>query len=540
MRLRTDLTTREFTAALPALLGAGAATGVLIWPALRPGYALYFDHVTVPSPARPSWEALMSPSGLRGWPLDGVAWLWSQVLPSWALQHTVLVMALFGAGLGAGLVLRRWGGPAAFAASILAVANPYVAERLLLGQTVLLLGYAALPWIVIASRQRTVCHRLAMVTLASAPAALTPWGSILAAVGAFGLALARRRSWSEVGAQLVASSLWLLPWLVPALAGSSGGADPRGAVAFRLADDLGVGTLLAALGGGGVWSAAASLGSPAGLLGGAGVALLLGLAALGLAVMRQRTGQRAWVVAAVAVAVPVLAAAVSGPALEFWARAQAIPGVALFRDVHRGLAPAVVATVLLASIGLGRLVAAVTREDRRIRVALGALVPICLAAVLVPSAPSRIHAAYKPQPFSADWSRSLGAVEEGRVLSLPWQPLRRVPWMAQTFLDPTPKALGARALTDTTLTVSRNGEEIVVADPSATHAEQNFVDTLRPYLTHPAGEPLPSGLLTSNGVSHILIWNGSPGFLPQLPDGWHVTQTSQDFVVWSRITVSVR
>ena len=63
---------------------------------------------------------------------------------------------------------------AAVAAAGLAVWNPYVAERLLLGQPPTLLGYAAMPWVALAARSAApLGWRLPLVLLAAAPAALT-------------------------------------------------------------------------------------------------------------------------------------------------------------------------------------------------------------------------------------------------------------------------------------------------------------------------------------------------------------------------------
>lgn len=538
-RTRADISSAA-TSHGAVLAAAGAAvltTLVLLGPALRPGYALYLDHVTVPDPAAPTRAALTTPGGLRSWPLDGVTWVWSQLLPPWTLHLFILLLATAGAGLGAGVLLRRLGWGAAAGGAVLTIANPYVVERLLLGQPGLLLGYAALPWIAVATRQHSVRRRLGGLVVAMLPALLTPWSALLAVAAAVGCTVLRRRSVREVVAVLGVGLLLCLPWLVPALATGSGGADPAGAVAFRLADDLGFGTMLAALTGGGVWSAAAHGAVRTGLLGVAVTVVLVIVAAVGTRIT-SRADHRplSWLPITVVFAVPGVLWLLGGPSLEAWSRAQAVPGVALFRDLHRVLAPATFALVVLVVAGLvvaGRWLSVHGGSGSAgLAPTMVVLVCVSLAVMLVPGGPARLHTAYRPVPFSPEWTAAVAAVGgEGRVLSLPWQPLRRADWAPNTFLDPTHKALGARAVTDHRLTVQRPDGVVVVADPGA--AGETLSDTLVRGLTAEGSDPLPSELLVSSGIRHLLIWTDSPGWVPPAPAGWVRTFAGSHFVVWS-------
>lgn len=531
MRPPTSRFTTRDPALVAAVVGALSTTAVLIGPALRPGYALYLDHIAVPEPARPQWQHLTTPEGLRAWPLSGVSWAWSQILPSWGFQHLTLLSAVVGAGLGVGVVLRQWGWGAALAGSIMAIANPYVVERLLLGQAGLLLAYAALPWILVASRQQTAGLRVGLVSLASVPAALTPWGALVAGTAAVGVGIGRRRRPGEILAQAGASVALCLPWLIPALRMPPSPADPNGAYAFRLADDTSLGTFVSALTGGGVWSSSAQLGARTG---GVGVAITVAAVTLGVigawAVLRAQ--RREGVLLALTwVGLPAATAVLSGPALGIWADLQSAPAVALFRDLHRALAPSTMAFVLLAAIGVRVLVSAVSFGQAGSRAVLGVLLPTSLAVMLVPGSPARLHSAYDPSPFSPEWSGVVAAVEvPGRVVSLPWQPLRRADWMTQTFLDPTVKALGERTVADTTLTVVRDGESITVHDAAP---DQGVDDALASRLTAGTGDPVPSDLLTSSGITHVLIWKNSPGVVPRRSAGWDVTFSGADFELWS-------
>jgi len=550
MPLRTSGIAQRDVAVLAAVAGSGAATGVLLAPAVRPGYVLYLDHVAVPDPARPTWQALTAPAGLRSWPLDAVVWAWSQALPGWLLQQCILVAAVLGAGLGAGVLLRRWGATASFAASVLAIANPYVVERLLLGQGTLLLGYASIPWIVVASRQRGRIRRLLLVTLASVPGALTPWGGVLVGAVAVAVTVVRRRRPGELVGQAAASSALCLVWLVPAVASGSGGADENGARAFALAGEPGVGMLVSALLGAGVWSSTAQVIRPGAPLIIAAVLFLMAIGVGARSVLRRSALQTGTLLGSF-VLVPLVASLLSGPLLHWWSRGQSVPGVALFRDLHRSLAVSTFATVVLAAIGLAAIITTVSERRAAMMAPLALVLPISLSVMLVPDGPGRLHDAYRPIWFTNDWEPAMAAVgdDHGLVLSFPWQPLRRAEWVPGVFLDPTPKSLGARALVDTTLTVTRDGVTIGVADrsPQGPHAGtqaggegEREIDTLRRILTAGPGDPLPSGLLTSNGVAHVILWKDSPGLLPRLPDEWRRAFDGEHLEVWSDPGVTTR
>ena len=527
MPLRTSRGAPVDAALAATLIGALATTAVLILPALRPGYALYLDHIAVPDPAAPDWNQLSTAEGLRAWPLSGVTWAWSQALPTWTFQHLTLLVAVVGAGLGVGLLLRRWGWGAALAGSLLATANPYVVERLLLGQGALLLTYAVLPWILLAGRAVSPRRRVAFAALVCVPAALTPWGGVVAGAWAVGGAVARRRRRTEVMLQATVSLGLCLPWLIPAVRAGSPAADPDGAAAFRLADGTGMGTLPTALTGGGVWSDAARVGST-GWLGMGVTVVALALAALGVWAAANEDRRLGVLLGATWTVPPLVTALLSGPALGVWTALQSAPAVALFRDVHRLLAPSVLAFVLLLAIGLRHLIRSTAQASATAAGVLHLVLPLSLAAMLVPTAPARLHDAYRPAPFSAEWPEVVAATSTpGRVLTLPWQPLRRADWMAQTFLDPTARAFGARTVAETALTVRRDGHDIQVRDERG-----EVEDTLDRALTV-TGYPVPSELLTSSGIAHILIWRQTPGIVPERPQGWDTTFSGADFTVWS-------
>jgi hypothetical protein len=145
--------------AWPAL--AGLALGLLaLGPALRPGYVLSYDMVFGPHP--PITAATL---GLAGGPplavpSDAVIAALAAVVPADLVQKIILVAIFTACCTGAaGLLAQcaaRTGRTAGLlprlAAGVFYAWNPLTAERLILGQWALLLGYAGLPWVVRAVR----------------------------------------------------------------------------------------------------------------------------------------------------------------------------------------------------------------------------------------------------------------------------------------------------------------------------------------------------------------------------------------------------
>ena len=277
------------------MLGAAVSALVATWVVLSgvrgPGHRLVRDFVAVPTPAAPESLLPSTASSLRAWPLDALTWAASFVIPTAVQQVVLLASCLLLAGVGTGLVVRRAGTAAAVAAAWVAIWNPYVTERLLLGQVPTLLGYACLPWIVVVGRSRLSSgRRLALLFLVAAPAAVTPWGGVVALVAAVLVELSRAdRTPRRVLLVTGVGVLWCSPWLLPALLTGGVTADPDGPAAFALADDSGLGTWVSALMGGGVWATGAQPLSRSDPVAIASSLALLVLALGGLAVLTARS-----------------------------------------------------------------------------------------------------------------------------------------------------------------------------------------------------------------------------------------------------------
>src|SRR5215472_3587520 len=136
----------------PAALGLGLGL-LALGPALGPGYVLTYDMVFVPDPPI---TAGLTGGPPRAFPSDLVVALAARIIPADSVQKLILIAILVLACAGAAALLaaawtRAAGSEPHLVARLAAGAcyawNPFVAERLIMGQWAMLLGYAGLPWL---------------------------------------------------------------------------------------------------------------------------------------------------------------------------------------------------------------------------------------------------------------------------------------------------------------------------------------------------------------------------------------------------------
>lgn len=123
---------------------------VVLGPALGRGVVLAYDLAWSPD-ARLTPVATGSGTAVpRAVPSDAVAWLAGLALTPALAQKVVLVLILVGVSLGAVALARdlrpSLGRGPMLLVALAAVWNPFVSERLVIGQWTTLLGYAVLPW----------------------------------------------------------------------------------------------------------------------------------------------------------------------------------------------------------------------------------------------------------------------------------------------------------------------------------------------------------------------------------------------------------
>ncbi|MFL1377702.1 hypothetical protein [Nocardiopsis protaetiae] len=243
---------------LPWAVGLVSAV-LALGPALGRGYVLRYDMVFVPDLSLPT--VLRGADGFpRAIPSDAVVAALSRALPGDVVQSLALAAVFVVGAAGAARLMSDALGPpragtliAASAAGLAYVWNPFVAERLLLGQWAVLLGYAGLPWAVGAAR-----GPLPGVVRALIPAAVGGFSSVVLTALTAGPVALWGRGGPRRGALLAAAlAVVSLPWLVPALAAGASGAttDPAGVEAFAPRADTPLGTVGSLFLLGGIWNA---------------------------------------------------------------------------------------------------------------------------------------------------------------------------------------------------------------------------------------------------------------------------------------------
>lgn len=438
-----------------------ARVGVLVWSfslaalalgpllgALLPGggHLLLRDGVTTPRSHLTDSALGLGEGAARAVPQDAVVAVASSVIDGGALVVGILLLALTGAGVGAGVLIARLLDTTAAAprmvAATVAIWNPYVAERLLQGHWSLLVGYAALPWTVVAAaalRREIGSRSVAAIVLCLGIAGLTPTGLLLNALAAAAVVLApgapRRLA---TGIVLPATALLSAPWSVAALTSGAGAAsDPAGVAAFAARAEPGLGTVGSLAGLGGIWNGDAVPSSRTTWWALVGTALLLVVAAAGVPALWRR---RSPVIVAVtglgllAVLVAALAATPLGLDVGRWA-AESVPGAGLLRDGQKWVALWMPGLVLAAAAG----------ASSAVRAGVASL----LVVAALPDLAWGVGGALRPVQYPDDWTRvaaTIGASERD-VAVLPSGTFRVFPFSGDVpVLDPAPRWLAADVL----------------------------------------------------------------------------------------------
>jgi hypothetical protein len=425
---------RLVVAAWPWLLAAA-----LLGPALLPGYLLSYDMVAVPQLAlRPDFLGVGS--GLpRAVPSDAVVAVLDQVVPGMLLQKVVLLGSLGLAGVGAGRLAPRRFTVGRLAATTLYVWNPFVAERLVLGHWTLLVGYAALPWLVdLLRRPRADRRTSAGILLCLVAAATSPSGGVTALVVVLAFGSAHRR---RVGWPLAWWAAANAPWVVAGLLHASNAVtDPVGARVFAAHAEGSLPAPIAVLGLGGVWNAEVVPGSRLGVLPWVSLAVVLVVCALGVTRWRADVG-RGTVVATAACAVLALVVANAGAVAPGTVASLVthVPGAGLLRDGSRYLGLLAVPEAWLFGYGAVRVAALLTDRTARSALATGL---VLLPVALLPDAAWGVAGSLRPAHFPASYAAARTMLDgprggSGDLLVLPFSSYRAPSWNGgRKVLDP--------------------------------------------------------------------------------------------------------
>jgi hypothetical protein len=453
----------------------GLALGLLaLGPALGPGYVLAYDMVFVPSPRYNATMFGLTGTLPRAVPSDAAVTTLAQALPADVVQKCILLAIFVLACAGAARLLAGEHWVARLAAGVIYAWNPFVAERLLIGQWALLLGYAGLPWVLAvlvrpaAKASWTpggLARRSGRLLVALLPAAIGGFAAMsISGLVALPAAACQRdirlpRRLATIAATLAVLGLLSLPWLIPGLSRQIH-SSTAGVAAFAARADTPFGTVGSVLMLGGEWNAQTA---PSGY-GGAQSVLWFCLVLVALAGF-VLLGRRRWPglgPAAVAGLVLALLGAF-GPGqhllrsmIGFWG------GFAVLRDGQQFAAPLALAEAAgfgLAAGWLLRFRRSAAKSDSAVPAPVPAKTPLLreaapiLAAALVvapvlflPGLAWGAADRLRPVGYPATWLAARRAInsapQSGSALLLPWASYRRFGWNdGEAMLDPWPRLL---------------------------------------------------------------------------------------------------
>ncbi|MFG1623421.1 hypothetical protein [Kribbella sp. NPDC049227] len=427
-------------------------------PLLAPGYVVGYDMVFVPDLTVRLDLFGVTTAMPRAVPSDVLVAVLDELTGGQLLNKLVLVAVPLLSGLGLTALWRelRLGGalPRA-AAATLYMWNPFVAERLRLGAWALLLGYAALPWLVRSALRLRRGEGWPGFVLAAAGCALTASGGItgLLVGGLILLWRPRVKSLWPLGAAVLLNA----PWLIAGLAHTGNATtDPDSVTSFAARNEGYGGVLPTLLTLGGIWNADVVPGNRGDLLPVIFAFVLLVASVIGVVLWwRQDLVAKALVVAAVIALLLGLAGVVASGA--FAQVVAHVPGAGLFRDGQRYLGP----LALLESVGFGVALAVALEHVRLYRIVGITAMLLPIAALPALSGGGGLKVSHYP----ADWEQAQQAVA-GRFVPWPFESYRAPSWNGRRpLLDPMPRYFVQPSVVPDELIVG--GHRLAGEDPSA-------------------------------------------------------------------------
>lgn len=441
-------------------LGVAVAVAVLVHGPLllHRGFALRGDMVFVP---RQSWKDAwlgLDGSVARFVPGDAFLSVATQVLPGDLLQKVLLVGGFVLGGVGAARLVAWSSGLGRAAATLLFLWNPWVHDRLAIGQWGVVVGYLLLPWTVLAAvrlRDRLPGGMPGVVAWLGAAAVFSPASGLVALGTALAVIMFGPRL-RPLAATLGAGLLVNLPWILPSLLGTAPGSAPAGQfAAFRSAGESSFGLVASVLSLGGIWKS--SVVAPERT---SAVIVLLAfvLTVVALAGLRWVPRDRRGLVAGLGLVGVVALLLAVVPAIPFVTdaldvAAGRVPALGLLRDSQRYLGAAALVLLPGVAAAVGRLEAAAVPGRGALRVLAGVVV---LTPVLcLPSLFWGLGGGLRPVGYPAEWTSVRAVLPDGRTVVLPWRGgYRGFAWNdKRATLDPAPRFFPGDVLVDDRLYV---------------------------------------------------------------------------------------
>ncbi|WP_392426152.1 hypothetical protein [Barrientosiimonas humi] len=437
--------------ALSLVLLAVVSAAVILGPALSAGLVQAYDLGWSPDPRfTPAVLGLDTPAP-RVVPSDAAGVLLGRLLGAGLAQKVVLLSILVLASMGVvrlvGALRERPSGAALAAAVLAAQWNPFVAERLVIGQWTVLLGYSLVPWVLAMTLDQRRDGFLTLtwpVLLASIGGANSAAMVALAAVPA----LAWQRAWRGLAGMVVLTIGAAAIWALPSLTGGAAG-DPAGADAFAARSDSPFGLVASLLSGGGFWNVSSWPVERASVVL-AGLLLLgIGGAVLSLARGTEAGPLRVLLVASLPSLLVTALSSWSLTADAWGGLLDLLPGGGILRDSQKLVAPWVCVIAAGAAVGVDVL----RRWGRGAAVAAWA-VPV-LPVLLLPSMAwgfgGRLDAVRVPTDLRSA-ATLLSEAPQGEVGLLPWNQYRRYAWNGDRIsLSIVPRMVDAPVLRDDSL-----------------------------------------------------------------------------------------
>lgn len=478
---------------------------VILGPALfRGGYILRGDMVFVPNqPWKPAWLGLDG-SVPRAVPMDALVWALGLLMPGDVVQRLLLAAALVLLALGVARLLAALPASARYAGMVLACWNPYVYERLAIGQWPFVLGCAVLAWLVDAAvrlRERERTGGRAVAGWLVAAGACAPSIGLVAGLVVACVVLTRRNP-RALGLGALAVVGGNLPWLVPALLRPAIIAPREQFPAFGAGAESAAGVLPSVLSLGGIWKS--SIVPPE-----RGSSVVVAVAALTALVSlvelwrvrRNARGARGLVLAAVTGLLLAWLPAIGPIQSALGSLAGHVPAVAILRDSTRYEAPAVVAVAVGFAHLCARLANRVGRPAGTAVVAALAVLPVAL----LPSLALGLGGFLGTSTFPATWFAARKVIahsgDPATIAVLPWRGgYRGFSWTGgHAVLDPAQRFFPG---------------EVVIDD--RTYVGNRVLGSEDPYLVR-VREGLestdPVHALAALGVRWVLVERG-PGIAP--------------------------
>ncbi len=427
---------------------------LLLGPALGTGYVLSYDMVWVPDLALRSdflgWGTALP----RAVPSDAVVAVLDELFPGMLLQKVVLYGGLVLAGLGCARLVGQFTLGGLVAVSF-AIWNPFVIERLWIGHWPVLLGYAVVPWLVLAGRRARLERRIPLMVWFLLPlGSLSASAGLVSAVALLVSAADRSSAGSKhVWARLLAVCLAVnAPWLVAGCVHAGDTLSTKGFDVFGLRAEGSLPAPLAALGMGGIWNGEVVPTSREGFLAWVSLVVVLGLAAAGGRPWWRRVGDPRlivlWAVGYGLAVVPWLI-----PAAAEWFGSH-VPGGGLLRDGTRSLALCLPLLVSLVASGAENLAGRVTPVLSR--AALGSAFVLLPLAVMTDAAWG-LGGALRPTDFPTSYAGARSALPASLddVLVLPFSSYRAPDWNdGRKVLDPLGRYLRPNYVVNDQLSIS--------------------------------------------------------------------------------------